>query len=398
MKIIILTTYYSKGMGYTENCLPRSLAKKGFDVHVVTSEHNVYGNSMDYVKNYQDFLGDAKQPCEVYSHDGYTVHRLPSRNLLGYIQIKGLAQKIKEINPDIMHSVAIASVQTYLISLISIYSSFIIFAENHHHISVVKPFLLDRKPHLLKRSIYWLTRTLPTKLASFAVKHCYAVAPDCLEVANRFYGVPLSKLSIQSLGTDTDLFHPAETLEELDARRALRSRLGFTDNDIVCVYTGRFTEDKNPGLLAQAVKAISAKDNRWKGVFVGEGGQREIIKKCSNCQILPFMQHSELADLYRAMDIGVWPRQESMSMLDAISSGLPLVVADSIGESKRVQNNGVLYPENDLEGLMEAIESLVSLEIRKKLGSNGRQKMVNEFSWDAVAERYVNDYSKALSS
>jgi glycosyltransferase involved in cell wall biosynthesis len=242
-----------------------------------------------------------------------------------------------------------------------------------------------------------LTRTLPTKFASFAVEHCYAVAPDCLEVAHRFYGVPISKLSIQSLGTDTDLFHPAETLEELLLRRALRTRLGLTDDDIVCVYTGRFTEDKNPALLAKAINALSAKDDRWKGVFVGEGGQRGIIEECSNCQILPFMRHSELADLYRAMDIGVWPRQESMSMLDAISCGIPLVVADSIGESKRVQGNGVLYPENDLEGLIKAIESLVSLEIRKTLGSSGRQKMVNEFSWDAVAERYLNDYSKALT-
>ena len=398
MKILILTTYYSKNMGYTENCLPRSLAKMGFEVHVVTSEYNVYGNSSDYVANYQGFLGDAIQPCGVFNHDGYTVHRLPSRNLWGYIQIKGLWNTIKVINPDIVHSVAIASVQTYLIAALKHLFKFKVFAENHQHMSVVKPFLLHEKLYSIKKISYWLTRTLPTKLASLAVTHCYAVAPDCLEVANRFYGVPYSKLSVQSLGTDTDLFHPAATDEELSKRRFLRASLGLSENDIVCVYTGRFTEDKNPALLSQAIKILAARDGRWKGVFVGEGIQRGAIEGCSNCQVLPFMQHAELSNLYRAMDIGVWPRQESMSMLDAISCGLPLVVADSIGESKRVQGNGVLYPENNLDGLVSALESLKSSETRKLFGEKGRDKIVSEYSWDAVAQRYAQDFQKALKS
>lgn len=396
MKIILLTTYFSKGMGYTENCLPRALAKKGFEVHVVTSEYNVYGNSADYNSNYQKFLGEARQPCGVFSHDGYTVHRLPSRKIMGYIQIKGLFKKIREISPDIIHSVAIASLQTYMVAFLKLFFRFKLFAENHHHMSVVKPFLIDESYSPIKKLIYRLTRTIPTKLASLAVNHCYAIAPDCLEVASRFYGVPRSKLSVQSLGTDTDLFHPATTKEDLSERRLLRDSLGFDENDIVCVYTGRFTEDKNPALLARAIEILSVKESFWKAVFVGEGVQRTIIERSSNCQVFPFMHHSELSDLYRAMDIGVWPRQESMSMLDAISCGLPLVVADSVGESKRVQGNGVLYPENNLEGLVTALAMLQSSDFRKDLGTNGRKKMVNEFSWDAVAELYAKDFQEAF--
>lgn len=398
MKILLLTTYFSEGMGYTENCLSRSLSKKGFEVHVVTSEYNVYGNSADYERNYRNFLGEAKQAFGIFSHDGYTVHRLPSREIMGYIQIKGLFSKIKEINPDIIHSVAIASLQTYIVAFLKPFFKFELFAENHQHMSVVKPFLMDDNLNPIKKLIYRLTRTLPTKLASLAVNHCYAVAPDCLEVASRFYGVPRSKLSVQSLGTDTDLFRPAATKEELSKRRLLRASLGLEENDIVCIYTGRFTEDKNPALLARAIEILSARDNRWKAIFVGEGVQRTIIVGSKNCQVLPFMHHTELSDLYRAMDIGVWPRQESMSMLDASSCGLPLIVADSVGESKRVQGNGVLYPENNLEGLVNAIASLNSSEIRKELGREGRKKMINEFSWDSVAERYAQAFHGVLQS
>ncbi|MFB0826588.1 glycosyltransferase family 4 protein [Chromobacterium violaceum] len=398
MKIVVVTTYFSKGMGYTENCLPRALAKMGHEVHVVTSEYNIYGNASDYNKNYQNFLGDAIQPVGSFEYDGYMIHRLRSRNMLGYIKIIGLVKKIRELNPDVVHSVAIASLQTYLLALGKISNKFLIFTENHHHMSVVKPFLLNAKFQPFKKSFYWLTRTLPTWLASFAVERCYAVAPDCLEVANRFYGVPHAKIALQSLGTDTELFRPALTKEEKLKRDHLRASLGLDENDLVCVYTGRFTKDKNPALLAKAMSVIASKDNSWKAIFVGEGIQRSEIANGRNCMILPFMRHAELADLYRAADIAVWPRQESMSMLDAASCGLPLVVADSIGESKRVQGNGVTYPENDLGGLILALESLSSSVQRKRLGAAGRDKMIRYFSWDAVARRYVQDYEEALLS
>jgi glycosyltransferase involved in cell wall biosynthesis len=397
MKIVLVTTYYSKGMGYTENCLPRSLAALGHEVHVVTSEYNIYGNAPDYSKNYQEFLGDAIQPCGTFDCDGCTVHRLPSRDLFGYIQIIGLSKKVHDLNPDIVHSVAIASVQTYALALSKPFSKYLIFSENHHHMSVVKPFLLTNELQPIKRAIYWITRTLPTRLASIAVERCYAVAPDCLEVASRFYGVPREKLALQSLGTDTDLFRPASTREEISNRHSLRESLGLNDEDLVCVYTGRFTEDKNPALLARAMSILAKQNKNWKSVFVGEGAQRAEIEACDNCQVLPFMPHADLANLYRAVDIAVWPRQESMSMLDAVSCGLPLVVADSIGESKRVSGNGVTYLENDLSSLVQALASLSTHEKRRTLGAHGRKKMVDQFSWDAVARRYVNDYEKALA-
>lgn len=36
MKIVVVSTYCSSGMGYTENCLPRVLAARGHDVHLLT--------------------------------------------------------------------------------------------------------------------------------------------------------------------------------------------------------------------------------------------------------------------------------------------------------------------------------------------------------------------------
>ncbi len=61
MKIVIVSSFYSEGMGYSENNLPKALASLGHEVHVITSNLNVYGTSSDYPKNYESFLGPADQ-------------------------------------------------------------------------------------------------------------------------------------------------------------------------------------------------------------------------------------------------------------------------------------------------------------------------------------------------
>jgi glycosyltransferase involved in cell wall biosynthesis len=397
MKIVIVSTFYSKGMGYTENCLPRAFAKMGHDVHVVTSNFNIYGNDDDYRENYQSFLGSADQGTGTFECDGYTVHRLPSRTIANYVQIIGLAGKIKSLNPDIVHSVAIASVQTYLLAIIKPFSRFKLFTETHQHLSVVKPFLRSNAFHPVKRSLYWLTRTLPIKLTSLFVEKCYAVAPDCLDVAKDFFGVPQDKLELQSLGSDTSLFAPANNDAGKLERALLRQKIGYAEDDLVCVYTGRFTEGKNPLLLARAIDELSRSDRKWHGLFVGEGGQREVILACQNTKIIPFMTHSQLSKVYAAADIAVWPRQESMSMLDASASGLPLVASDQMGESERVQGSGVSYKENDVKSLIQALLELSVPEVRNTLGAAGREKICSKFSWNLIAERFEYDYKMALS-
>ena len=144
--------------------------------------------------------------------------------------------------------------------------------------------------------------------------------------------MPRSKLKLLLLGTDTDLFHPAETDAERASRRAVRASLGFLADDTVSAYTGRFTRAMNPCLLAQAIHALNARDPQFKGLFIGDGAEGESIVATPGCKRLPFMRHNTLSEQYRAADIAVWPRRESMSMLDAAASGLPVVVSDKIGD------------------------------------------------------------------
>jgi glycosyltransferase involved in cell wall biosynthesis len=383
-------------MGYTENCLPRALAALGHDVHVIATVFNVYGNEADYAKTYQAFLGPNRAEPGSAVVDGYRVHRLEARVVGGYVVPRGLAAKLRELEPDVVHSLEIASVQTYELAWQRMFRRFALFCETHQHMSVVRPFL-KRSGSLLRKASYRMTRTLPTHLASLAVEKCYAIAPDCAEVAARFYGVPRDKIKLQSLGADTVLFHPAETPSDASARSSLRRQLGFGDDDVVCVYSGRFSRDKNPLVLARAIDALQDRTPAFRGLFIGEGAQRDEIAACRGSKILGFMKHRNLAEHYRAADIGVWPTQESMSMLDAASSGLPIVVSNRIGEMDRVRGNGRTYEENDVASLADALASLASPEERRALGAAGRRKMLAGFNWTRYAQAVEADYHDALT-
>jgi glycosyltransferase involved in cell wall biosynthesis len=396
MRIAIVSTFYSEGMGYTENCLPKALALLGHEVHLVTSNLNVYGNESSYQQTYAKFLGPADQGVGSKEVDGYRVHRVQSRNVGGYIWLPGVGRSVRAIDPDVVHSLEIASLQTYWLALAGLFGRFALFAESHQHMSVVKPYLRQRRGSYWKKLLFALTRTLPTALASTRVHRCYAIAPDCVEVAQRYYGVPMNKLKLQSLGTDLEVFSPAVGVAAVEKRNAGRAGLGLSKDDIVCIYTGRLSEDKNPLLLARAIDILSRQGRHFQGLFVGEGVQRSDIAACGNTQILPFVTHRRLAELYRLSDIAVWPAQESMSMLDAAASGLPLVVSNRIGESERVIGNGRSYIEGDAEDLARTLASLEDAEMRKAMGEAGRKKMATRFNWQSIAKVLEADFMAAV--
>ena len=227
-------------------------------------------------------------------------------------------------------------------------------------------------------------------------ERCYAIAPDCADVATRFFGVPRSKISVCPLGVDTELFNPISTERGRQNRLSLRRRFGFSESEIVCTYTGRFSEDKNPLLLANAVAQLASAGLPYRGLFVGNGVQAQAIQSCEGCTTYPFVPVRELGDYYRASDIGVWPTQESLSMMDAAACGLPIVANHTMTAPERLDGNGAAYKLNDLGDLVRVLRELRDPETRRRLGVLGAQKMADDFSWESIATRRLRDYEAAL--
>jgi glycosyltransferase involved in cell wall biosynthesis len=242
------------------------------------------------------------------------------------------------------------------------------------------------------------SRVIPGWVASLFTKQCYAATDDCADVAIRFYGMPKRKVAVVPLGVDTENFYPPRSAEDRARRNQIRAELGFADRDLVCIYTGQFTDAKNPNVLARAIALLRTGGMPVRGLFIGNGTQCGDLANCDGCVVLPFMPHRELPAYYRAADVGVWPTQESMSMLDAATCGLPIVVNDTLLAKERIDGNGITYRLNDSADLAEKIRLLSDPTYRHQLGDVGAHRMTELFSWNNIARRRLADYEAALAA
>jgi glycosyltransferase involved in cell wall biosynthesis len=386
-------------MGYSGNMLPKYLARLGVDTHVVTMDLPHYYRIKDFQKTYERFMGSTTlSPGTIEQLEGYTLHVLPHTELLGYMRMVGLRSKLRLIQPDIVQCQAAIGWIPLDAALAKFLLGYKLFTGNHTHASVF-PLANRQVPFWYKERLRCIIkRFIPGRFVSLFTEKCYGTTTDCVDIAVRFFGVQKCKIDICSLGVCTEIFKPISSDKDLRVRSELRKRLGFSKNEIVCIYTGRFSEDKNPLCLAKAVMHLRKMGEPYRGLFVGDGAQSETICKLHGCVVHPFVPFHELGDFYRSADIGVWPTQESTSMLDAAACGLPIVVNDTLVALERIKGNGITYKLNDANDMVRALRSLSNPQERKRLGSFGAEKMVGAFSWESLAKRRLTDYEAALDS
>ena len=394
MRIMIVTDWFSPGMGYIENTLPKAMAELGHDIHVVAGNIQVYFNSPFYKETYEKHLGPGVVPCGTQTLDGYTLHRLPHATVGRLLWIRGLREKIRELRPEVVQAFDIASLTSYELALLSRFLPFRLYTGNHIVASVFPP--MSKPRHGLGR-VAQLSRLAPAavagKLLSTCTTRCYAATSDAAEIAVRYLWTPAEKVEVLPLCVDTDLFQPVEAEPSFAANRSrVRSQHGIRDDEVLCVYTGRFVRAKNPLCLARAVEILKTRGEPFLALFVGSGDQADSISGCQGCIVHPFVEFKALPPFYHAADIGIWPRQESTSMLDASACGLPIVVSDRVLAKERIEGNGRTYREDDPEDLARVLVGLRDAQVRTDLGKLGVNKIASRFSWRAQAKKRIADY------
>ena len=394
LRIVIISDWFSEKMGYVENCLPKALASLGHEVHVISSNVQTYFNYPFYKETYEPFIGPGIVSCITKRLNGYTLHRLPFEMCMGHLRIKGLAKALAALRPHIVQTLDIQSLSTYWAALGRPLLGYKLFLETTVLASVF-PFATKRD--ITKRERFgMIAYEALGRFVSLLSERCYAATIDAADIAIRFFGIEPRKVSISSLGVDTDLFRPPATKFSRKVRAQVRSELGFLPSDIVCIYSGRFSQDKDPLCLAKAIKIVRKRNKSFRGLFIGNGPQAGAITKVEGCLVHRFVPFSELLPFYWASDVGVWPRQESTSQLDAVACGLPIVISGRVKAVERVEGNGLTYEEGDPYDLARQLANLSDREIRKALGFHGARKAQDLFSWELAATRLTNDYEASL--
>lgn len=397
LRIAIVVETFAREMGYVSNTLPKFLARQGHHVDLVTSEKMPYwqrgkGESVfdrDFVRRNLNRVGSEEV-------DGFTVHTLRSVTRAGYPRLQGLGALLERLRPDLI-CIFVSAGWIALDCARQARRSGCGLVTGSHTGRTYFPLAhpgAQRASAARLRS--FLLRELPGRYISGAAHHCVVPTTDCAEIASGFFGVPPEKVRIMNLPVDTDVFHPVDGPQDETARRELRRSLGFTDDQLVCVYSGKFTHDKNPVVLLQAIELLAREGLPVRGLFIGAGEQQDLLEGHDVARVLPFKPFKELGAFFRAADVGVW-MEETISFLDAACSGLPLVLGSTVSDISHVREFTTVYPTNDAAGLADALRPLLDPNRRLTIGRTAARLARERFSADQYTRQRIAFFREALS-
>ncbi len=332
-------------MGYVENCLPKALASLGHDVHVITTDAQVYFDSPDYAATYEPFIGPRVVPTGVKTLDGYTLRRLPHSRWRGRLRISGLYGELKAIRPDVVQALEVYNMSTLEVALAQPGLRYKLFLESHVHASVfgVDWRLASRKRRLRRAANRRHRRR-------FHQRPGREVLPD-QRGRRRDRRRPVRHGPVEDRGVLVGCRHRAVQASgvargdrEPGASCALSS-VFVTETS--CAYT------RAASRLRRALRCWPMPSPSWSpretrsGACSSAAARRPRpadLRNSAGCQVVPFVPARDLPPYYWAADIGVWPKQELTSQLDAAAAGLPIILSDRITVLERVDGKRVDLP------------------------------------------------------
>ena len=139
--------------------------------------------------------------------------------------------------------------------------------------------------------------------------------------------------------------------------------------------------------------------------IAGEGEERKTLQKLAAdlgvAHRVKFLGwRTDRAGLFKAADLCVFPsRREPMGnvIVEAWQFGVPIVAAASVGPSWLIRDgeDGILAPVDDADRLAEGIGRVLSSQVlAERLIANGRKRVADEFSEDAMVRRYIDLFER----
>ena len=169
---------------------------------------------------------------------------------------------------------------------------------------------------------------------------------------------------------------------------------------MICV--ARLIERKGQHHLLQAFAQLrAASPEPMALIFVGTGdAEPQLREMAANLQVADavtfkgFVPREHMPPVYHEADVFVLPSQHegmSIALLEAMASGLPVVVTDTGGTAELVTQgaNGEIVPWGDVPMLTTALQRLANdVEQRQRMGEESRCRAL-AFGWPALAARYL---------
>lgn len=368
MKIVHLVPNFNLDQKYQEFYLAKYHARLGHDVFVVTTNKKI-------------------KEISKYRINNFTVICLPKKfGYSDFILAKHLKTTLKKINPDIVHAHDMTQGFQVQAAQYKKEIGYRFIIDQHR-------YSLDIRPSLLVRLEYLFFRRLVANFAYKRADYITAIVPEAKEFINKFHSYR-GEISVIPLGFDPELFFPDEGL-----RKKMRLKYKVANDSFVIVCTGNMQEFKKIEILVEAFNAI-INDNvhlflvgniklSYKNVLCS------LAQRGANIHFVPNQNDESLNEFYNMSDIAVWPFFPTVSIINALGSGLPVILPDTNVSKYYFQGtSGRMFKTGDVKSLRNIMQDLIVskanlLELKNDLYTQVTQK----YSYIELAKQYITIYN-----
>lgn len=187
---------------------------------------------------------------------------------------------------------------------------------------------------------------------------------------------------VPGAGIDTGRFALDEG-DRQERRRRVRSALGLRAEDLVLLTVSRLTWDKGYREMIAAVRELATRGHDFVLLAAGSGkdeaGIRVAVEEAGVGDRLRLLGwRDDVIDLYCAADIFVFASHREglpISPVEAMASGLPVVLSDIPGCGEEVEDggSGLLFATGDASALARQLARVMANEgLRRRLGEAAR--------------------------
>ncbi len=380
MKIVHVVGYFMPELGYQEYYLAKKHAVMGHDVSVISSDMAWPFPNIEEMLERAGAEPTRKYRAGVYNVDGFKLYRLKhffEHN--DFILAGGIKRLLREIKPDVVFSHESRQGLPVIPALYKKNLKYKYIVDQHDFYHSIPNY------PLLKRVMRWADYNLFRKfIVSYNLKRAdriIAVTEQTKKFLMEKHGI--RDIAMIPLGVDTDSF-------KFDSakRQEMRDMYKIGADEKVLIFSGTIFPRKRLEVLIDAVKGFK----NLRLLIVGDG-EKDYVKKlkniaASNCHFTGHVPKERLKEYFSAADIGIWPGNNSVIIAEAMACSLPIVMVDLQLGYLVNYNNGLKFEENDKNGLIRCMTKMLNQDL-KKMGENSRKAVVENYSYSAIAKKYL---------
>ena len=219
----------------------------------------------------------------------------------------------------------------------------------------------------------------------------------------RIYDIPDTKIAVIENGANTDLFKPMN-------REKVMNELNLDENYNYVGFSGSFAPWHGLEDLVKSAPLILKEVENTKFMLVGDGPMKEqIIQMINDLNLtdkfifINRVPYEEVPRYMNAFDVCVILKKKDISgsplkLWEYMACGKP-VIATNTQDFKALEeySAGILVDPEKTEEVADAIITLLkNKELREEMGRNGREYVVENRSWEAVAREVEKVMKEAV--